>query len=177
MFMPVRNFVNMYIHVCTMYRDVCTDLPILVQVIRIPDEVRTRYVLFTPSLSTYQLHTSQISMYSESVRTEYRKHDKSTYSRLKVQTFCVSYQYVPVRTKYIFFFLFLYRLFYISKHLEPLFSVYAWNMPGIYHVYVDLNDIHGYTWYILGYTWYIIGCIYMVYTWYINVYPWIFLAF
>jgi hypothetical protein len=38
MFMPVRNFVNMYIHVCTMYRDVCTDLPILVQVVRIPDE-------------------------------------------------------------------------------------------------------------------------------------------
>ncbi len=39
MFMPVRNFVNMYImiHVCTMYRDVCTDLPILVQVVRIPD--------------------------------------------------------------------------------------------------------------------------------------------
>ncbi len=37
MFMPVRNFVNMYIHVCTMYRDVCTDLPSLVQVIRIPD--------------------------------------------------------------------------------------------------------------------------------------------
>ena len=38
MFMPVRNFVNMYIHVCTMHRDVCTDLPILVQVVRIPDE-------------------------------------------------------------------------------------------------------------------------------------------
>jgi hypothetical protein len=37
MFMLVRNFVNMYIHVCTMYRDVCTDLPILVQVVRIPD--------------------------------------------------------------------------------------------------------------------------------------------
>ncbi len=37
MFMPVRNFVNMYIHVCTMYIDVCTDLPILVQVVRIPD--------------------------------------------------------------------------------------------------------------------------------------------
>jgi hypothetical protein len=39
MFMPVRNFVNMYIHVCTMYRDVCTDLPILVQVVRIPDDL------------------------------------------------------------------------------------------------------------------------------------------
>ena len=37
MFMLVRNLVNMYIHVCTMYRDVCTDLPILVQVVRIPD--------------------------------------------------------------------------------------------------------------------------------------------
>ncbi len=39
MFMPVRNFVNMYIHVCTMYGDACTDLPILVQVVRIPDGV------------------------------------------------------------------------------------------------------------------------------------------
>ncbi len=38
MFMLVRNLVNMYIHVCTVYRDVCTDLPILVQVVRIPDE-------------------------------------------------------------------------------------------------------------------------------------------
>jgi hypothetical protein len=33
----VHNFIYMYIHVCTMYRDVCTDLPILVQVVRIPD--------------------------------------------------------------------------------------------------------------------------------------------
>ena len=47
MFMPVRNFVNMYIHVCTMYRDVCTDLPILVQVVRIPDGVscRSAYIM------------------------------------------------------------------------------------------------------------------------------------
>ncbi len=41
MFMLVRNLVNMYIHVCTMYRDVCTDLPILVQVVRIPDEFQS----------------------------------------------------------------------------------------------------------------------------------------
>jgi hypothetical protein len=39
MLQVVRNFVNMYIHVFTMYRDVCTDLPILVQVVRIPDDV------------------------------------------------------------------------------------------------------------------------------------------
>ncbi len=32
------------------------------------------------------------------VRTEYRNHDKSMYFRLKVQTFRVTYQYVPVRT-------------------------------------------------------------------------------
>ncbi len=42
---------------------------------------------------------------------------------------------------------------------EPLFSVYAWNMPGIYPVYyVDLNDIHGIymvQWYILACTMYI----------------------
>ena len=37
MYMLVRNFVNMYVHVCNTYRDVCTDLPILVQVVRIPD--------------------------------------------------------------------------------------------------------------------------------------------
>jgi hypothetical protein len=47
-----------------------------------------------------------------SVRTEYRNHDKSTYFqvRLKVQTFRVTYQYVPVRTQYILFCLFLYRV-------------------------------------------------------------------
>ncbi len=41
-------------------------------------------------------------------------------------------------------------------HLEPLFLVYAWNMPGIYHVYVDVLHIHG---------------IYMVYPWIYHVYP------
>jgi hypothetical protein len=51
--MPVRNFVNMYIHVCTMYRDVCTDLPILVQVVRIiPDD---RVVLSTYYGSRFQM--------------------------------------------------------------------------------------------------------------------------
>ena len=33
----VHNFINMYIHVCTMYRALCTDLQILVHVVRIPD--------------------------------------------------------------------------------------------------------------------------------------------
>ena len=64
-----------------------------------------QYVLFTPSTylapSTYQVRTSQKRMYL--VRTEYRIHDKSTYLRLKVQTFRVAYQYVPVCTKYILF--------------------------------------------------------------------------
>ncbi len=90
---------------------------------------RTRYVLFTPS--TYQVRTSQISIHS--VRTEYRKHDKSTYFRIKVRTFkfCVTYQYVPVRTEYILFCLFLYRLFYISKGYIPgtrwlWWSTYFW---------------------------------------------------
>jgi hypothetical protein len=36
-FMCVCNIVNMYIHVCTMFRHVRTVLPILVQVVRIPD--------------------------------------------------------------------------------------------------------------------------------------------
>ena len=56
-------------------------------------QVRTRYVPFTSS--TYRVRTSQISMYL--VRTEYRKHDKSTYFRLKVQLFVShtsTYQYV-----------------------------------------------------------------------------------
>ncbi len=35
-------------------------------------------------------------------------------------------------------------------------KVYTWYMPGIYHVYVDLNDMHG---------------IYMVYPWIYHVYP------
>jgi hypothetical protein len=35
----VHNFINMYIHVCTMYRALCTDLHILVHVVRIPDVI------------------------------------------------------------------------------------------------------------------------------------------
>ena len=38
MFILVHNFINMYIHVCTMYRALCTDLQILVHVVRIPDD-------------------------------------------------------------------------------------------------------------------------------------------
>ena len=37
MFILVHNFINMYIHVCIMYRALCTDLQILVHVVRIPD--------------------------------------------------------------------------------------------------------------------------------------------
>ena len=37
MFILVHNFINMYIHVCTMYRALCTNLQILVHVVRIPD--------------------------------------------------------------------------------------------------------------------------------------------
>ncbi len=33
-----QNCLNMYIHVCIMFRHVCTVLPILVQVVRIPDD-------------------------------------------------------------------------------------------------------------------------------------------
>ncbi len=49
-------------------------------------------------------------------------------------------------------------------HLEPLFSVYAWNMPGIYHVYVVLPHMPG---------------IYMVYPWIYHVYPsdWIYMVY
>ena len=37
MFMSVCQCMNIYVHVCTMFRHVCTVLPILVQVVRIPD--------------------------------------------------------------------------------------------------------------------------------------------
>ncbi len=48
--------------------------------------------------------------------------------------------------------------------LEPLFSVYAWNMPGIFHVYVVLPHMPG---------------IYMVYPWIYHVYPsdWIYMGY
>ncbi len=54
---------------------------------------------------------------------------------------------------------------HLSPSLEPLFSVsYAWNMPGVYHVYVDVLHIHG---------------IYMVYPWIYHVYPsdWIYMVY
>ena len=38
MCMIVCNLVKMYKHVCTRFRDVCTVLPNLVQVVRIPDD-------------------------------------------------------------------------------------------------------------------------------------------
>ncbi len=53
------------------------------------------YVLFSPS--TYSVRTSSWTNSMYRVRTEYRKHDKSTYFRRKVQTFVVhtsTYQYV-----------------------------------------------------------------------------------
>ncbi len=56
MFMLVRNFVNMYIHVCNMYRDVCTDLPILVQVVRIPDVLqKPQMITFSTKLHIWNL--------------------------------------------------------------------------------------------------------------------------
>ncbi len=53
------------------------------------------------------------------VRTEYRNHDKSTYFRLKHKLFVSHMTQIPVHAGtyrvHIFFCLFLYRLFYISK--------------------------------------------------------------
>ena len=60
-----------------------------------------------------------------SVRTEYRNHEKSTYFRLKVRTFSIPYQYVLVRTEYILFCLFSYRLFTFRK--------------GTYRVHTDIG--------------------------------------
>jgi hypothetical protein len=91
-----------------------------------------------------------------------------------------------------YMFILLHTRFELYKHhLEPLFSVYAWHMPVIYHVYVDLPhmpgiyivypwiyhvypcisirlDIHGTSLDILAYTMYI----YQVYTLYIHGYTW-----
>jgi hypothetical protein len=36
----VHNLIYMYIHVCTMYRALYTDLHILVHVVRIPDDLK-----------------------------------------------------------------------------------------------------------------------------------------
>jgi hypothetical protein len=47
MFILVHEFVNMYIHVCTMYRALCTDLQILVHVVRIPDALE-KWLIRTP---------------------------------------------------------------------------------------------------------------------------------
>ncbi len=52
MFILVHNFINMYIHVCIMYRALCTDLQILVYVVRIPD------VLGIPDVIYHIDHTS-----------------------------------------------------------------------------------------------------------------------
>ena len=69
------------------------------------------YVLFAPS--TYLVHTFHLSMYL--VCTECTLHNKSTYLRLKVHTFRVVYQYVPVCTKYVYLFLILYSISLISE--------------------------------------------------------------
>jgi hypothetical protein len=61
-------------------------------------------------------------MYLPVVCTEYRKHDKSTYFWLKVQTFCVKYQYVPVCTEYI---LFAYSCTNLSTFLKDTYQVHA----------------------------------------------------
>ena len=61
------------------------------------------------------------------------------------------------------------------NHLEPLFSVYAWYMYGIYHTYDVLIHMYGicmvYVWYILGYTIHMYSNGYTMYiqgyTWYI----------
>ncbi len=45
MFTTVCKLVNMYIHVCSMFRHVCTNLPIPVQVVRIPDVIFLMIIL------------------------------------------------------------------------------------------------------------------------------------
>ncbi len=69
----------------------------------------------------YLVCTSQISMYS--VRTEYRKHDKSTFFRLKVQTIRVTYQYVPVCTEYILVLLILVQTFLHFKRVHTRYTL------------------------------------------------------
>ncbi len=98
MYMPVRNFVNMYIHVCTMYRDVCTDLPILVQVVRIPDGMYQDVLVCT------------MLWYDTDIN---RHHDKPVYTGtyflpqvctgmyFLTQVYTFSHKYVLTCTKYI----------------------------------------------------------------------------
>ena len=51
MFMIIGKLVNMYRHVCTMFSNVRTVLPILVQVVRIPDDGRAALGWWTRLLS------------------------------------------------------------------------------------------------------------------------------
>jgi hypothetical protein len=49
MYTHVHEFINMYIHVCTMFRHVYTVLQYLVQGVRIPDEALTsRFFCWLP---------------------------------------------------------------------------------------------------------------------------------
>ena len=63
MFILVHNFINMYIHGCTMYRALCTDLQILVHVVRIPDDF---YNLFNIDIDLY--HDRDIASLDIAVR-------------------------------------------------------------------------------------------------------------
>ncbi len=60
MFILVHNFINMYIHVCTMYRALCTDLQILVHVVRIPDDRMSLYMHRVYFFKSYKV--SKINM-------------------------------------------------------------------------------------------------------------------
>ncbi len=88
----------------------CTDLYCSVLVLTFYPSTYW-YVLFAPS--TYLVHTFHLSMYLTC--TEYILQNKSTYLRLKVHTFWVVYQYVPVLTKYNLLFLILYSIHLISE--------------------------------------------------------------
>jgi hypothetical protein len=60
-----------------------------------------------------------------SVRTEYKKHDKSTYFRLKVRILFFTYQYVLVCTVVLSTYYFAYSCAYFSTFRKGTYRVHA----------------------------------------------------
>jgi hypothetical protein len=67
----VHKFINMYMHVCTMYIALCTKLHILVHVVRIPDG-RYRYIVILTPISAFISMIPDIGVHLISVFTRYR---------------------------------------------------------------------------------------------------------
>ncbi len=84
MFTIVGNLVNMYRHVCTMFSDVRTVLPILVQVVRIPD-----YGTSTSAISYVFLCTSYVFLCTSYVFLCFFQAQNSVYTWM-IMVYCIT---------------------------------------------------------------------------------------